>query len=163
MGHEAAWTETASRPQRHVRACPVGSRLNFLQGSLVRHSPLTWSGQTTGLLNCSWNTNNGLAEAGLAPLCEFSRICGVGAEHNAGRAFSFRSKRKRPDTGIRERPDAPTWPGQPSFVLRWYFRQHLCKLTHNLVYNQSYFNTKTWIRFIGQDGLSIVLAQLRRP
>lgn len=94
----------------------------------VRHSPITWLGPSTGQLNFSWNTNNGLAGARMARLCEFSRICGVGGEHNAGKAFSFRSERKRPVNGSRDWPHAPTPAGQPSVVLWWLFRQHLCKL-----------------------------------
>lgn len=125
--------------------------LDFFSAQPVPHSPLTWLGQTTGLRNCSWNTNNGLAGARMARLCEFSRICGVGAEHNAGRAFSLRSKRKRPVTGSRDWPDAPTRPGQASVVLWWHFRQHLCKLTHNLVRYHCHFNTNAWDLLVRVD------------
>lgn len=92
----------------------------------------------------------------MAPLCEFSWICGSGTGDKANRVFSFRSKRQRSATGIRGWSDVPTRPGQARVALWWHFLQHLCKSTHNLVHAHSHLNINAGFLLIRVDGPSIL-------
>jgi len=96
----------------------------------------------------------------MARLCEFSRIRGYGAEHNARRAVPLRSKRKRPVTGSREWPDAPTSTGQAPVVLWWHFRQHLRKSNHNLRHQPCQCNTHARELWSGTAQRSCAIAHI---